>query len=322
VRAITIGSERTFGIEERPTPVAGPGQVVVNVRSAGLNSADLQQARGAYNAPVGWPADITGLEIAGEVASVGEGVLGRAVGDRVMALVGGGGHAEKIVVPADLLVSIPDSLDWEHAGAVMEGYATAWDALVLQGGVHAGDRVLITGAAGGVGSSMVQVALANGAFVTASVRHQDAAAALSEFVGIGRITIVEPGDEAAAGPYNIIVDLVCGNGFLDRVGMLAPDSKLIIVGILAPMDAPIGLAWLGPLLLNRCSVIGTTIRGRSHASKVALTRELERSVVPLLESGALRVNLDSVFGFDQFSGAFAKLATPGKLGKIVLIHDA
>jgi NADPH2:quinone reductase len=320
MRAITVSTERGFSMEERPTPAAGPGQVVVKVRSAGLNSADLQQARGFYNAPLGWPADITGLEIAGEIAAVGDGVLDHAIGDRVMALIGGGGHAEQVVVPADLLVSLPDSLDWAHAGAVMEGYATSLDALVLQGRVRAGDRVLVTGAAGGVGLSMVQVALANGAFVTASVRNAEAASALAEFVQSDRCTVVAPDGEAASGPYDIIIDLVCGNGFLDRVGLLAPDGKLIIVGILAPMDADVGTAWLGPLLLNRCSVIGTTIRGRSPASKVALTREIARSVVPLLESGTLRVHLDSTFDFEDFGSAFAKLAAPGKVGKIVLTN--
>ncbi len=322
MRAITIERERGFAIEERPDPIPGRGEAVIRVRSAGLNAADLQQARGHYSAPSGWPLDITGLEIAGEVTALGEGVLGRTIGDRVMALIGGGGHAEFVVVPADLLVAVPAGMGWDQAGAVMEGYATAWDALVLQARIRAGDRVLITGAGGGVGLAMVQVALAGGARTTASVRNPAVSAALAAFVSSDRLTIVAPDAELAEGPFDVIVDLVGGTGFLDRVGLLAPDGALVIVGILAAMDGDVGTAWLGPLLMNRCRIIGTTIRGRSPAAKVALTRELERSVVPLLESGVLRVHVDSRFTFDDFADAFAKLGTPGKLGKIVLVQPA
>ncbi|MEV0402111.1 alcohol dehydrogenase catalytic domain-containing protein [Actinoallomurus sp. NPDC050550] len=149
MRAVVIDSQGTFRLEQRPEPVAGPGAVVVRVRAAGLNAADLQQARGDYPAPQGWPADVPGLEVAGEVEQVGAGVTGVVPGDRVMALVGGGGHAERITVPADLLLPVPEGLPWEEAAGFPEAFSTAWDALVTQAGVRAGDRVLVNGAAGG-----------------------------------------------------------------------------------------------------------------------------------------------------------------------------
>ncbi|MFD3420973.1 alcohol dehydrogenase catalytic domain-containing protein [Streptomyces decoyicus] len=145
MRAVVIESDGQFHLEQRPNPVAGPGDVVVRVHAAGLNAADLQQARGDYPAPPGWPTDVPGLEIAGKVERVGSAVTGISTGDRVMALVGGGGHAERITVPADLLLPVPEGLTWQEAGGFPEAFSTAWDALITQAQVRAGDRVLITG---------------------------------------------------------------------------------------------------------------------------------------------------------------------------------
>ncbi|GHE81671.1 zinc-binding alcohol dehydrogenase [Amycolatopsis deserti] len=316
MRTVVIDSGGTFRLEQRPDPVAGPGAVVVRVRAAGLNAADLQQARGDYPAPPGWPADVPGLEVAGEVEKVGPGVTGVAPGDRVMALVGGGGHAERITVPADLLLPVPEGLPWEEAAGFPEAFSTAWDALVTQAGVRAGDRVLVTGAAGGVGTAMVQVAAVSGAHTVASVRRPELHDRVKALAPDGRVDVVTPDQEAGHAPYDVIVELVGGQDCLQRVALLRSRGKVLVVGVQAGTTAPLRMF---DLMLARAQLIGTTIRGRSHAEKVLLAATVRTSVVPLLAQGRLRVPVDAAFPLDQFADAYARLAGPGKFGKIVLM---
>lgn len=292
-----------------------PGAVVVRVRAAGLNAADLQQARGDYPAPPGWPADVPGLEVAGEVEQVGPGVTGVVPGDRVMALVGGGGHAERITVPADLLLPVPEGLPWEEAAGFPEAFSTAWDALVTQAGVGVGDRVLITGAAGGVGTAMVQVAAVSGAQPVASVRRTELHDRVRSLVPDGRVVVVPPGQVAAHAPYDVIVELVGGTDCLRRVALLRSRGKILVVGVQAGTTAPLRMF---DLMLARAQLIGTTIRGRSAAEKVHLAAAVRTSVVPLLAQGRLRVPVDAAFPLDRFADAYARLAGPGKFGKVIL----
>ena len=149
-------------IVERPTPEPAPGQIRVRVRAAGLNRADILQRRGHYPAPPGWPADIPGLEYAGEVESLGAGAGRFSIGDRVMGLVGGGGQAEFVVIPEGEALRVPDGIDWPAAAAIPEAFLTAYDALMTRGRLRAGERVLIHAAAGGIGTAAVQVARRSG----------------------------------------------------------------------------------------------------------------------------------------------------------------
>jgi NADPH2:quinone reductase len=320
VQALVIGPDQTLAIQERPDPEAGPNEVVVRVRAAGLNSADLQQAAGRYPAPSGWPADVPGLEVAGEIEAVGPAVTGFGPGDRVMALIGGGGQAQRVSVPADLLVPIPENLSWAEAAGFPEVFSTAWDALVSQAGVRAGDRVLVTGAAGGVGTAALQIAAVSGAHVVASVRRTELHAPVRSLLGGVNVDVITPDAERDYGPYNIIVDLVGGETGLDRVTMLSPQGTLMVVGVLAPVPAAAPL-WLGHLLLNRCRVVGTTIRGRTNAEKATLARNIAAAVVPMLAAGRVRVPLDSTFPLEKWAGAYDRLRGPGKLGKIVLTTE-
>jgi NADPH:quinone reductase len=317
VRAVVIGADGTFAVRQRPDPVAGPGEVVIAVRAAGLNAADLQQARGNYPAPRGWPSDVPGLEVAGEVEQTGSGVSALSRGDRVMALVGGGAHAERIAVPADLLLPVPAALSWAEAAGFPEAFSTAWDALAGQAHVRAGDRVLVTGAAGGVGTAAVQVAAVSGADVVASVRRPELHERMKALLGGAALDVITPDREARSGPYDIIVDLVGGDDYLTRVTWLRPLGRLLMVGLLATPPATVPVSWLGALMLNRCQLIGTTIRGRTNGEKAILARDLA-AVVPLLADGRLRVPVDSAFPLDRCREAYARLAGPGKLGKIVL----
>ncbi|RJQ74471.1 zinc-binding alcohol dehydrogenase [Pseudonocardiaceae bacterium YIM PH 21723] len=311
MRGVVIESQ-DFRLTTHPDPVAGPGCVVVQVRGAGLNAADLQQARGTYPAPPGWPADVPGLEIAGEIDQVGPGVRGFAPGDRVMALVGGGGHAERIVVPAELLLPVPEDLPWEQAAGFPEAFSTAWDALVLQAGIRAGDRVLITGAAGGVGTAMVQLAAVSGAHTVASVRRPE----LHDRVAALGAQVVTPDQEETQGPYDVIVELVGGPDCLHRIALLRSRGTVIIVGVQGGDTAPLRMF---DLMVKRARLIGTTIRGRSPAEKAVLAAALRTSVVPLLARGRLRVPVDATFPLDRFADAYARLAAPGKFGKVILL---
>ncbi|MEU0468199.1 zinc-binding dehydrogenase [Amycolatopsis sp. NPDC006131] len=316
MRAVVIDSHGTFRLERRPEPVAAPGSVVVRVRAAGLNAADLQQARGDYPAPPGWPADVPGLEVAGEVEQVGPGVSDIAPGDRVMALVGGGAHAERIAVPADLLLPVPDGLPWEEAAGFPEAFSTAWDALVSQARIRAGDRVLITGAAGGVGTAMVQVAAVSGAHTVASVRRPELHHRVQALAPDGRIDVVTPDQESAHAPYDVIVELVGGDDCLRRIGLLRSRGKVLVVGVQAGSTAPLRMF---DLMLARAQLIGTTIRGRSPAEKALLAATVRTSVLPLLAEGRLRVPVDAAFPLGQFADAYTRLAQPGKFGKIILL---
>ena len=317
MRAVVIGTDGTFGLKERPDPVAGPGEVVIRVRAAGLNAADLQQARGNYPAPAGWPSDVPGLEVAGEVEEVGSGATGVSPGDRVMALVGGGGHAELIAVPANLLLPVPATLSWEEAAGFPEAFSTAWDALASQAHLQPGHRVLVTGAAGGVGTALLQVAALSGAEVVASVRRPELHERVKALLGGAALDVITPDQESRSGPYDVIADLIGGDDYLTRVTWLRPRGKLLMIGLLAPPPATVPPRWLGALMLNRCQLIGTTIRGRSNAEKAILARDMA-GVSSLLAEGRLRVPVDSAYPLERCGDAYDRLASPGKVGKIVL----
>jgi len=319
MRTVVIGPDQKLRLEQRPDPVPGPGDVLLRVRAAGLNAADLQQVLGLYPAPPGWPADVPGLDVAGEIEEVGAAVTGFAPGDRVMALVGSGGHAERIAVPADLLLPVPDGLSWEEAAGFPEAFSTAWDALVAQARVRAGDRVLITGAAGGVGTALIQVAAVSGAHVVASVRSTELHDKVRALADQGSVDVVAPGEEAEHGPYDVIVDLVGGDDCLNRPRLLRTRGRLIILGMLAPVPAAEPW-WIYDLMLKRCQLIGSTIRGRTHAEKATLAQDVAAAVVPLLARGRVRVPVDSAFPLDRYSDAYDRLAGTGKVGKVILTN--
>lgn len=313
MRAVVIQPDGSFTIDQRPDPVPGRGQVLLDVRAAGLNAADLQQARGDYPAPEGWPPDIPGLEVAGEVAAIGDDVRDWAPGDRAMALIGGGGHAERVVVPADLLLPVPEGVSWAEAGGFPEIFSTAWDALVSQARIHAADRVLITGAAGGVGTAMTQIALVCGADVVASVRRRELHERVRSLAE-ANLETVTPDQEAQHGPFDIIVELVGGADCLHRIGLLRTGGRYVLVGVQGGTTAPLPMF---ELMLRRATIIGTTIRGRGHAEKELLARSIRDSVVPLLSRGRIRVPVDATYALSEHAAAYERLAGPGKFGKLV-----
>src|SRR3954451_14753117 len=215
-------------VQERPDPAPGAGEVLVRVRAAGLNGADMLQRRGAYPAPPGSPPDIPGLELAGEVAALGPGAQRFSEGDRVMAIVGGGGQAELCVVHERQLMPVPDGMDWVMAGGVPEVFTTAHDALFTQSGLRAGERLLVHGAAGGVGSAGVQLGAAAGAHVTATVRDPQLRSGVE---ALGARTVLDPAKFTDHGPFDVVLELVGAPNLPGDVEALATGGRIVVIGV-------------------------------------------------------------------------------------------
>lgn len=299
-------------IDERSVPTPRADELLVRVRAAGINNADLLQAAGQYPAPPGWSADILGMELVGEVVAVGEHCSRFAIGDRVCAVVGGGAQAEYALVPEVVAIAAPIDLDVEQLGAFAEAAMTAWDALVPQGDLVAGERLLVTGAAGGVGTIAVQIAAARGAQVVASNRssqHDDALRAL------GAAAVVHPDQAHDHAPYDVVLELVGAPQLDQHVRALATLGRIVVIGIGAGRRAELDLR---ALMQRRGVVRGSTLRARPRADHAALARRVEREVLPLLVDGRLRVPIHQSFELDDIAAAHAAFAQGGKFGKLVL----
>ena len=310
MRAVTIRDNELI-VEEHPDPSPGAGEVLVRVRAAGINGADMHQRRGLYPAPPGAPQDIPGLEVAGEVAELGPGATRFAVGDRVMAIVAGGGQAELAVVHERVLMPVPANLDWPEAGGLPEVFITAHDALFSQAGLTSGEHLLVHGGAGGVGTAAIQLGRATGARVTATVRHAE----LRERVaGLGAEAIA-PEDFPGRGPFDVILELVGAPNLPDDVNGLATGGRIAVIGIGGGASAELHL---GALMAKRGRIHGSMLRARPLEEKAIAARGVERSVLPLLASGHVRVPVAATYPLEQVSDAYDRFAAGGKLGKIVL----
>lgn len=298
---------------EHPDPEPGHGEVLVAVRAAGLNGADRLQVAGLYPPPPGAPADIPGLELAGEVAALGPGAARFAVGDRVMAVVAGGGQGERAVVHERHLLPVPDGVAWEAAGGFPEVFSTAFDALFTQCGLAVGERVCIHGAAGGVGIAAVQLARAAGAHVTATVRAEVRRAEVAE---LGAAEVVAPDAFVGHGPFDVVLELVGAPNLPDDLRSLALGGRIAVIGVGAGAKAEVNLL---QLMDRRARIHGSTLRSRSLEDKAAVARGVERHVLPLLATGAVRVPVDATFPMQDAAEAYARFAAGGKLGKVVLV---
>ncbi len=311
MRAVVIAND-LLNVEQRPDLVAGPRDVVVNVRAAGLNAADLLQRRGFYPAPPGWPADIPGLEIAGDVAACGPGVSEWRVGDLVCAIVGGGGQATQCLVPAEHLIPIPSGLEITSAGGFAEAFTTAYDALIRQARLAHGERVLISGAAGGVGSAALQIARAWGAIPVATVRdhaHDERLRALGahEIVTFDEIESLEA--------VSVVLELVGAAHFQHAQKVLAPFGRVVVIGVGGGGRVEVDLL---SVMSKRLTLTGSTLRARGRGEKADIAREVTENLVPLWASGRLHVPVAQTFPLDRVEAAYEAFATPGKFGKIIL----
>jgi NADPH2:quinone reductase len=311
MRAATI-RDGEIVVAEHPDPQPGAGEVLVRIRAAGINGADVHQRAGRYPAPAGSPQDIPGLELAGEVAALGPGAQRFAEGDRVMGIVGGGGQAELCTVHERQLMPVPGGLSWAEAGGVPEVFTTAHDAIFTQGNLRAGERLLVHGAAGGVGTAGVQLAVAAGAHVTATVRNPELR---DRVVELGAHEVVEPEGFERLGPFDVVLELVGAPNLPGDLQALATNGRIVVIGIGAGAKAEINL---GALMGNRGTLRASHLRNRSLEEKALTARALERHVLPLFERGALRVPVAATFELEAVSEAYERFTAGGKLGKIVL----
>jgi NADPH:quinone reductase len=313
MRAVTI-RDKEIAIEQHPDPVPGDGEVLVRVRAAGLNGADMMQRRGLYPAPPGSPQDIPGMELAGEVLGLGAHVPGMerfAVGDRVMAIVGGGGQAELALVHERHLMPVPAALDWPAAGGLPEVFVTAHDALFTQAGLRPGERLLVHGGAGGVGTAAIQLARATGAEAVATVRREE----LREQVTALGAQAIAPEGFAEHGPFDVILELVGAPNLGENLNALATGGRLCVIGVSAGAKGELNLL---ALMGKRARIHGSTLRARTLEEKAQVARALEHEVLPLFEAGALHVPIAETFALEDAAAAYERFAAGGKLGKIVL----
>jgi len=310
MRAATI-REKEIVIEEHPDPEPGLGEVLVRVHAAGLNGADMMQRRGLYPAPAGSPQDIPGMEFSGVVAALGPGATRFATGERVMGIVGGGAQAELLSTHERLLMPVPATLDWPAAGGLPEVFATAHDALFAQAELASGDRLLVHGGAGGVGTAAIQLARSAGARVTATVRNEASRAPVAELGA----TVIAPEDFSAHGPFDVILELVGAPNLAENMQALAMEGRIVVIGVSAGAKGELNLL---ALMGKRARIHGSTLRARSLEEKAIVARRLEHHVLPLFDDGLLTVPVAETFPLDEAAAAYDRFAAGGKLGKIVL----
>jgi NADPH:quinone reductase len=312
MRAVTI-REGSLAVEEHPDPTPGHGQILVRVRAAGLNGADMLQRRGGYPAPPGEPQDIPGLELAGEVAALGPAVQRSSEGDRVMAVVGGGGQAELALVHERAAMPVPEALDWAPAGGLPEVFTTAHDALFTQAGLRPGEHLLVHGGAGGVGTAAVQIARAAGARVTATVRREELRAGV-EALGA---RVIAPEGFGDHGPYDVILELVGAGNLAENIASLARRGRISVIGVGG--SGPTAEINLLGLMQKHARINASTLRARPLEEKAIAARLVERELLPKFDSGELTVPVADTFPLDEVERAYERFSAGGKLGKIVLL---
>lgn len=319
MRAVVLeapGGPEALALGERPTPGVSDGRVVVRVRAAGVNRADVLQRLGRYPPPAGWPPDVLGIEYAGEIVAVGPGVTRWETGDRVMGLVGGGAYAEFVPTPANHVLAVPDGWRFEEAAAFPEAFLTAYDAL-RQARLAFGEHVLVHAIGSGVGTAVVQLARALGAEVAGTSRtgwKLDRARELGLSIGIETANGFEPPAELE-GWADVICELVGGAYVTADVKCLALKGRIVLIGLLAGRSASVDL---GALLRKRATIIGTVLRSRSDEEKTTLVEGFTRDVGPLVADGRVRPVLDRVFPMAAAGDAHRYVEGNHGFGAVVL----
>lgn len=324
MRALTIsrsGGPEVLEVREVAEPLPGRDDVIVRVRASALNRADLLQRRGLYPAPPGAPADIPGLEFAGEVEVCGEGVSTLQPGERVMGIVGGGGQAERLRVHERVCLRIPPGMGFEEAAAIPEAFLTAYDALFARGALQPGESVLIHAAASGVGTAAAAIAAVAGARVVAMSRSAAKRARLSA-MGVDRVLDPAVDDLAgairlAAGGHGIdlTIDFLGASSWSLNLDVAAPRGRIVLVGTMGGQKVE---ADLGVLMRKRLTVIGTVLRSRPLEEKIQLVQAFSRTMLPLLAAGRLRPVVDRVLPLEDAAAGHAALEANETFGKIVL----
>jgi NADPH2:quinone reductase len=324
VRAVTIVDRHLHWVE-RPDPRPGANELLIAVKAAGVNGADIK-SRQRPNPPA-----VPGLELAGEVVEIGPAVTRFEVGQKVMALAANA-HAEQAVVHELLAMAVPEPLSWAEAGGFPEMFAAAHDALFTQCGLTVGERVLVHGAAGGVGIAGVQLAAVAGAQVVATVRHPKARAVVADLLAsTGLVHVVAPDDYVHRGPFDVVLEMVGASNMMSNVHALATGGRISVIGTSAGASAEVDLTALLDALKSRRGRIHASVLRQSHESPGGIpadpsrtaaaeaVRAVDHRVVPLLEAGRVCVPIAAEYPMADADAAYDSFAAGGKVGKIVLM---
>lgn len=301
----------------RPQPVPNADQVIIKVAYAGVNRPDALQRAGLYNPPAG-ASDLPGLEAAGTVVEVGANVSDLAIGDRVCALLPGGGYAEYVATPAAHCLPIPTGLSMKQAACLPETFFTVWSNVFMRGGLQAGERILIQGGSSGIGTTAIQLANAFGArvFVTAGSDEKCQAC-----VDLGAERAINYRDEdfvdamRAVGGANVILDMVGGPYIPRNLKALADDGRLVQIAFLQGPKTEVNFA---QLMTRRLTFTGSTLRPQSDLAKAKIAQQLRDVVWPLLSQGKIAPVMDSTFNMTEAAAAHSRMESSAHIGKIVL----
>jgi putative PIG3 family NAD(P)H quinone oxidoreductase len=322
MRAVVLhsyGGPEVLTIEDAADPVPGPDEVLVEVAATALNRADLLQRMGLYPDPRRVKPEIPGLEFAGTVVDIGARVTMWQVGDRVMGIEAGGAYAERIATHERQLLAVPAGMALAHAAAIPEVFLTAWDALVLQGGLSSGRWALVHAGASGVGTASIQIAKAIGAriAVTCSAGKADACRNLGADLVLERSPHDWLADAKAAVPqgFDTILDVVGGDEIDRNLQAVALRGTIVQVGLMGGGTVPVNV---GLLMGKRATWVGTTLRTRPIEEKVAVTRRFATEMLPLFDTGAMLPVIDSVYPFERIAEAHQHMAANANTGKIVV----
>ena len=322
MRAVVLhryGGPEVLTIEDVADPVPGPEEVVVDIAATALNRADIIQRMGGYPDPRGRVPEIPGLEFAGVVSALGERAKRFAVGDRVMGIEAGGAHAERIATHERQLMPVPAGIDLVDAAAIPEVFLTAWDALVLQGGLTSGRWALVHAGASGVGTAAIQIAGAIGAriAVTCSAGKADVCRALGADLVLERSPHDWLADAMAHVPqgFHTVLDVIGGEEVDRNLRAVAQRGTIVQVGLMGGGTTPVNV---GLMLAKRCTWVGTTLRPRPLEEKVAVTQRFISEMLPLFETARLRPVIDSRYAFNDIAEAHRHMEANANAGKIVI----
>ncbi len=322
MKAIVIrapGGPEVLELVERPDPDPSRGEVRVRVRATAVNRADILQRLGGYPAPRDVPADIPGLEFAGEIDAVGDGVAEWKSGDRVFGLVGGGAYAERVVVHARTVSRIPDSMSFIDAAAVPEAFVTAYDAMVVQGRLSAGETALVHAVGSGVGTAAVQIAKAIGARAIGTARTESKLAQARQYGMSDGIVVADArfAEKIAAigASIDVVLDLVGGSYVQENIACVASRGRIVLVGLVGGARGDIDFRMM---LQKRVTLKATVLRSRPLEEKIEAAQLFERHIVPLLRNGVLKPVIDRVLPLEKAGEAHTYVASNAGFGKVVL----
>jgi putative PIG3 family NAD(P)H quinone oxidoreductase len=323
MRAVVLrshGGPEVLQFEDVSSPVIGEQDILVTVAATALNRADLLQRMGFYPNPFPSGPEIPGLEFAGTVAAIGDKVTAWSVGDRVMGITSGGAYAEQLAIHERQAMAVPSQISLHDAAGIPEVFITAWDALVVQGGLTSGRWAMVHAGASGVGTAAIQICKAFGAriVVTCSGGKVEACRALGADVVVDYETqdfVAEVATATAGKGVDVILDVIGGDYVERNVASLAVKGHIIQVGVMAGKPVPFNV---GLLLGKRASITGTVLRARPLEEKIAISQRFAAEMLPLFDSGHLKPVIDSTYAFADIASAHEYMATNGNVGKIVI----